>query len=153
LPVQRQDPEAEQEAAVRFARAWDAFVLAIRRSQARSQAAPGELTLAQYYLLAALERSGWLSVSRLAEASGVAVPTATRLVDGLERAGLLVRARSRSDRRAVQVSLTNQGRVQLAHRRHQLTERRTALYERLEPAEREQGERLLRHLAELIQEL
>jgi DNA-binding MarR family transcriptional regulator len=149
----RQGSTADQEAAVHFARAWDEFVLAIRRSQARNQAGPGELTLAQYYLLSALDESGSLSVSQLAEAAGVAVPTATRLVDGLERAGLLGRERSATDRRAVRVSLTKSGRAQLSRRRRQLIRRRRALYERLEPGEREQSERLLRHLAELIREL
>ncbi len=145
--------DGERDAADRFACAWDEFVLAIRRSQARGQTAPGELTLAQYYLLSSLAATDALSISELAGAAGVAAPTATRLVDGLERAGLLRRDRSTADRRAVHVSLTKRGRAQLERRRRQLAARRRALYERLEPGERDQSERLLHHLAELICQL
>jgi DNA-binding MarR family transcriptional regulator len=151
--VNRPKRSSETDAAARFADAWDEFVLAIRRSQARNQGAPGDLTLAQYYLLGALAESDSLSVSHLAEAAGVAPPTVTRLVDGLERAGLLCRERSAADRRTVHVSLTKSGREQLRRRRQQLANRRRRLYERLEPGEREQSERLLRHLAELVREL
>lgn len=151
----RDGPRADhdRDAADGFARAWDEFVLAVRRSQARGQTAPGELTLAQYYLLASLAQAPWRTVSELAEAAGVAAPTATRLVDGLERASLLCRERSTTDRRAVRVSLTDEGREQVRRRQRQLTRRRRALYERLDPAERAQSERLLRHLAELICQL
>jgi DNA-binding MarR family transcriptional regulator len=74
-------------------------------------------------------------------------------VDGLEKAGVLRRERSGSDRRAVLVSLTSTGRERLARKERQLARRRRLLYDRLDPAERAQSERLLRHLAELIGEL
>lgn len=153
MPDKQQPPEPEPDSADGFARAWDEFVLAIRRGQARNQGAPGELTLAQYYVLLPLSGCESLSVSQLAETAGVAIPTATRLVDGLERGGLLARERSTADRRAVRVSLTKQGREQLRRRQRQLAKRRRTLYERLEPGERAQSERLLHHLAELVRDL
>jgi DNA-binding MarR family transcriptional regulator len=144
---------SDSQAAERFAAAWDDFVLAIRRSQARGQQSPDGLSLAQYYLLVPLLREPSLPLSQLAEAAGVSAPTATRLVDGLEQSGLVVRERSRRDRRTVLISLTPVGRQRLKRRQRQLSRRRRLLYERLEPAERDQSERLLRHLAELIGQL
>jgi MarR family transcriptional regulator, organic hydroperoxide resistance regulator len=137
----------------RFTAAWDQFVLALRRAQARGQLGPDELTLAQYYVLASLTGGRPLQISQLAELAGVSAPTATRLVDGLERAGLVRRRRSEEDRRTVLVSITSAGRTQYRRRQRQIAERRRQLYERLDPAERAQSERLLRHLAELIGEL
>jgi DNA-binding MarR family transcriptional regulator len=141
---------SDARAAERFAEAWDEFVLAIRRAQAPGQQSPEDLTLAQYYLLHPLERERALPLCRLAESAGIAAPTATRLVDGLEKAGVLRRERSPSDRRTVLVSLTPTGRRRLNRKHQQLARRRRRLYENLEPGEREQSEQLLRHLAELV---
>jgi DNA-binding MarR family transcriptional regulator len=137
----------------RFTEAWDAFVLAIRRSQARRLQSPEDLTLAQYYLLSPLETERGVALSRLAELAGIAPPTATRIIDGLEKAGLVNRERSSTDRRTVLVSLTPTGRRRVVRKRTELADRRRRLYENLEPDERRQSERLLRHLAELISQL
>jgi DNA-binding MarR family transcriptional regulator len=53
----------------------------------------------------------------------------------------------------VLVSLTPAGAQQFRRKHRQLARRRRRLYEGLEPGEREQSERLLRHLAELVGEL
>ncbi len=142
----------EAGAAQSFDHAWDAFVLAIRRAQARGQAA-GDLTLSQYYLLKPLEGGRSVALCDLADSAGIAGPTATRVIDGLERSGDVRRKRSTKDRRTVLVSLTARGRQRLAGKHRQLAARRAHLYEQLEPDEREQSERLLRHLAELVAEL
>jgi DNA-binding MarR family transcriptional regulator len=136
-----------------FADAWDAFVLAVRRAQARGQKASEGLTLPQYYLLRPLDESPALALCDLADHAGIAAPTATRIIDGLERDGALRRERSSQDRRTVLVSLTSRGRRLLGRKRRELTQRRQRLYEQLDPAEREQSERLLRHLAELLGQL
>jgi MarR family transcriptional regulator, organic hydroperoxide resistance regulator len=139
--------------AEQFAQAWREFVLAVRRSQARGQTSRDDLTLAQYYFLAQLRDEGSLPVCRLAEAAGVAAPTATRLVDALERTGLVQRTRSQSDRRTVLVSLTGPGREQVRRKQAQIARRRRLVYERLEPEERRRGARLLHHLAEIVDQL
>jgi MarR family transcriptional regulator, organic hydroperoxide resistance regulator len=136
-----------------FTAAWDEFVLALRRSQARGQTSPEDLTLAQYYALVQLKDPVSLPIRQLADGAGVAPPTATRLIDGLERAGLLKRTRSEIDRRTVLVSLTEAGREALRRKQAQIARRRRAVYERLEPEERRQSERLLHHLAEIIGQL
>ena len=136
-----------------FAAAWEEFVLALRRSQARGQTGRDELTLAQYYALTQLRQEAALPVSQLADGAGIAPPTATRLIDGLERAGLLKRTRSDIDRRTVLVSLTDAGREALRRKQAQIARRRRTIYARLEPEERRQSERLLRHLAEIMDQL
>lgn len=135
-----------------FNEAWEAFVLAIRRSQARAQPA-GDLTLSQYYLLGPLAGGRSVPLCDLADSAGIAGPTATRVIDGLERSGDVRRERSTKDRRTVLVSLTARGRQRLAKKRRQLEDRRAHLYEQLDPDERHQSERLLRHLAELVGQL
>jgi DNA-binding MarR family transcriptional regulator len=53
---------------------------------------------------------GPLTIGALAEAEGVKPPTMTRLVDGLEREGLVTRESDPADRRAVRVRATEDGR-------------------------------------------
>jgi DNA-binding MarR family transcriptional regulator len=144
---------ADDDPAARFAMAWDEFVLAIRRTQARGQQSLEDLTLAQYYMLVPLRTERALPVSRLAEFAGVAPPTATRMIDSLERAGWVRRERTHDDRRNVLISLTADGRALLRRKQAELARRRRLLYERLEPDEREPSGRLLRHLAELLSQL
>ena len=139
--------------AARFAAAWEEFVLAIRRAQARGQQSAEDLTLAQYYMLLPLTTEAALPVSRLAQYAGVAAPTATRMIDSLERSVTVRRERTHDDRRTVLISLTPSGRELMARKQQELARRRRTLYERLEPGERESSERLLRHLAELMSEL
>jgi MarR family transcriptional regulator, organic hydroperoxide resistance regulator len=147
------DTAADHDPAAGFADAWEQFVLAIRRAQARGQQSADDLTLAQYYMLNPLTGEAALPVSRLAHYAGVAAPTATRMIDSLERTGTVRRERTHDDRRTVLISLTASGRELMARKQQELALRRRTLYERLEPDEREPSERLLRHLAELIGEL
>jgi MarR family transcriptional regulator, organic hydroperoxide resistance regulator len=145
---------AEQtEAAERFEAAWDRFVLAVRRAQARGPQGRDDLTLAQYHLLRPIARGDNLPLSQLAEAAGVTAPTATRIIDGLERAGAVRRSRSMADRRTVFVSLTAEGRRRMRRKRDRIARRRHRLYEALDPQQREEAERVLRHLTELLGEL
>jgi DNA-binding MarR family transcriptional regulator len=144
---------ADPDPAAGFADAWEQFVLAIRRAQARGQQSADDLTLAQYYMLNPLTGEAALPVSRLAQYAGVAAPTATRMIDSLERTGTVRRERTHDDRRTVLISLTSSGRELMSRKKQELALRRRTLYERLEPDEREPSERLLRHLAELIGEL
>ncbi|HEY2435590.1 MAG TPA: MarR family transcriptional regulator, partial [Solirubrobacteraceae bacterium] len=138
---------SDNQAVQGFTEAWDEFVLAVRRGQARGQKPSQGLTLPQYYLLRPLDEASAISLCELADLAGIAAPTATRIIDGLEREGTLRRERSPEDRRTVLVSLTPEGRRVLKRKHRELTERRQRLYEQLDPAEREQSERLLRHLA------
>lgn len=146
-------PERVSDADVaRFSDAWDALLVAVRRAQARGARAGEDLSLSQYQLLAPLT-DGRQPVGRLAAGAGISAPTATRVLDGLERSGAVLRERCLEDRREVLVSLTDAGRERLAAKHAQLEARRHHLYERLDPDERPQSTRLLHHLAELLGEL
>jgi len=138
-----------------FSVAWDAFFGSIRRARGRfaREAGGGELTLPQYQLVTSMGEMPQRPVGELAEAAGIAPPTATRMLDGLERAGIVRRNPSSEDRRVVTVQLTSKGRRVLARKRKWVEERRRALYDSLTPVEREQAERLLHRLAGLMDEL
>lgn len=134
--------------------AWDGFFAAVRRARGRAARQQGnDLTLSQSHLLSLLAETPRARVGELAEAAGVAPPTATRMVDSLERAGVVKRSSSPDDRRVVEVALTPKGKRLLADKHELMRAQRRALEESLQPQEREQAERLLRRLAEAIDEL
>jgi DNA-binding MarR family transcriptional regulator len=137
-----------------FIAAWDAFFAATRHARGRAAQAQGDaLTLSQHHLLSALSDGQELRIGELALAAGVAAPTATRMLDGLERDGIVKRVQSQEDRRAVSVRLTAKGRRLLDAKRELVAAKRRELYESMTPAERAQAEGLLARLAELIEEL
>jgi MarR family transcriptional regulator, organic hydroperoxide resistance regulator len=138
-----------------FVSALEEFFSAVRRSRARAarEAGAGELTVSQYQLLAALAEGSERPVGELAEAAAVTTPTATRMLDGLERAGIAERRHSTSDRRVVTVRLTARGWRLMKRKEEVVDAKRRALFESLSPSERGQVERLLRRLAGVIEEL
>lgn len=138
-----------------FVSALDEFFSAVRRSRARTarEAGTGELTLSQYALLSALDETSERPVGELAEAADVAPPTATRMLDGLERSGIVERRHSTVDRRVVTVRLTAEGQRLMARKERLVAAKRKALFESLSDTERRQVEHLLRRLAEVIEEL
>lgn len=99
-------------------------------------AAPVEVTLPQHRLLVRLASRGPQTVSGLGAELGMGQPATTRLVDRLERAGLVDRRRSATDSRAVEVVLLTRGREVLdavtAARRAELA----GLVDQLSPTER-----------------
>jgi MarR family transcriptional regulator, organic hydroperoxide resistance regulator len=153
--AQRAALETEAEPPASFVRALEEFFAAVRRSRARAarEAGAGELTVSQYTLLAGLRGRPERPVGELAEDAGVSSPTATRMLDGLERAGVVERRPSSSDRRVVTVRLSAKGRRLLRRKEEVVADKRRALYDSLSPAERTQAERLLRRLADVIEEL
>jgi DNA-binding MarR family transcriptional regulator len=72
------------------------------------------LTGPQLVALQALSRGGTLSARDLARTVHVSQATVTGILDRLERRALITRARSESDRRALDVMLTDEGRRVLA---------------------------------------
>ncbi|HRD59427.1 MAG TPA: MarR family transcriptional regulator [Nocardioides sp.] len=73
-------------------------------------AAPVDITVTQYRLVAVLGAQGPLTIGEVAELLGVAQSNASRHCDRLERLELLQRARSQDDGRVVIVELTASGR-------------------------------------------
>ena len=62
-----------------------------------------------WLILLALKQQAWRTQQDLAAAVGIEGPTLTHHLDGLDKAGLIERARDPNDRRAVRVELTDAG--------------------------------------------
>jgi DNA-binding MarR family transcriptional regulator len=136
-----------------FAAAWERFFRATRRLRAR---AGGDLpdtglTIAQYQLLEALREADELTVGELAEAAGVAAPTATRMLDCLARDGHVERRHSETDRRAVLVTLTPGGAVALEAAHDHATAFRRRVFEALPAQERDAAAAVLMRLTEVLE--
>jgi MarR family transcriptional regulator, organic hydroperoxide resistance regulator len=136
----------------RLNEAWERFIASVRRTRARIGGFEDGLSLSQYELIRPLT-SGPVPVGRLAERAGIAPATATQVLDCLERDGVVERSRTAADRRTVHVALTEGGRRVFERKRRALVNQRRRLFENLDPEERGQAERVLRHLAEIIEEL
>ena len=94
-----------------------------------------------------------MTVSELAQAAGVAAPTATRMLDALVRAGTAERTPCERDRRVVLVSLTRAGRSAVEEAGEHVDAARARLRESLTPEEQAQAAVLLRKLATVIDAL
>ncbi len=142
----------DPDAGIDFVTAFDALAQAVRRARG-SAAADGGLTLSQYGLLEGLTSRPAARVQELAGHAGITPSTATRILDALERRGIVRRVRSLEDRRVVAVSLTEHGQQLLQDQQEWLRGRQRAFYASLPPTERELAPDLLLRLAALIDEL
>ncbi len=109
-----------------------------RQERRRAGATPGErLSTPQHLTLLALA-GGPLTMSALAEATGVALSTATRMVQGLAREGWVVPAEpvAGADRRRRPVALTEEGRAVATAADAAIAARVRGLLEFLDPDER-----------------
>ncbi|MGD0874453.1 MAG: MarR family transcriptional regulator [Acidimicrobiales bacterium] len=91
----------------------------VRLSRQLRRMDPSELTIAQFSALATVVRNGPLGIGHLAEIEGLPSPSATRLADKLEIAGLVARRMNPADRRGVQLVATPKG-SELLERRAQI---------------------------------
>jgi DNA-binding MarR family transcriptional regulator len=67
------------------------------------------VSMAQFHILVTLQRSGVMTMSRLADLLGVSQSNASGLIDRLEERGFVVRTRVAEDRRIVLVTVTDAG--------------------------------------------
>jgi DNA-binding MarR family transcriptional regulator len=89
------------------------FGLAVAALRRRSR----EISLTAASTMSTIDRTGPRRLTDLAAAEGVAQPSMTSLVTGLERAGLVERRTDPADKRVVLVALTDAGRDRLRARR------------------------------------
>jgi DNA-binding MarR family transcriptional regulator len=135
----------------RFTAAWESFFRTTRRLRARADRLPGDLSVPQYQLLEPLRETDELCVGELAEAAGVAAPTATRMLDALARNGYITRRHSETDRRSVLVGLTPEGTAAVATAREIVDAWRRQVLESLDPSEREQAAVILERLSQVLE--
>src|SRR3954452_22986661 len=118
-----------------------------RMARRLRQEAGTDLGPSQVAALATIERHGPLSPSELAKLERIRRPTATRIVQHLEEAGLVERIRDPEDGRASILSATSEARLLL----RRLRARKTAyLASRLEELDAE-DRRTLERAAELLE--
>jgi DNA-binding MarR family transcriptional regulator len=127
-------------------------VLLMLNRHLRREAHTEGITGGQAALLAQIRNHPELGVRELAAREGISAPSMTRYLDRLEKAGLIVRARSPEDARRIRLALTPKGvRVLRSVRR-----RRTAwLAERLDgldPAEQRAVSDAIEPLGRLLEE-
>jgi DNA-binding MarR family transcriptional regulator len=97
----------------------------------RSLSPPDGLSLTAAATLATLDRSGPSRLTWLAAREGVTQPAMTQLIARLQDSGLVCRGTDPADARAVQVSLTDEGRTMLGRRRAVRAERIATILTRL----------------------
>ena len=140
-----------------FTSGLDEFMRALRTARGRFNRAPAvpELSASQFHLVEPLATStAPMAMCALAEAAGVAAPTATRMMDGLVKRGLAERRRPEGgDRRRVEITLTAEGRRLVAAKRKRIASARQEVFSRLSPSERDSAARLLHSLAAAIDDL
>jgi MarR family transcriptional regulator, organic hydroperoxide resistance regulator len=137
-----------------FAAALEELFRAVRRATGRGvSGGDTELTLSQYNMMSALgERPS--TVTEIAGAADVAIPTATRALRSLEERGFVERRRnSGSDGRLVTVALTPAGSDVLAEKTDWVRARQQAIFESLTDAQRRTAAQTLRTIADDIHEL
>ena len=110
------------------------------------------ITGGQATLLWQISSNPGIGLRELAERERIATPTASGLVDRLQRAGLVERLRSTSDRRRVGLTITEPGARLLLAVRARRTVWLAERLERLDPADRALIESALQPLASLIAE-
>lgn len=88
-------------------------VLALGRRM-RAERPDGSITLAALSLLGTLARRGPMLATELAAAERLQPQSLTRLIAGLDTRGLILRARSAADGRALTITITDAGRAVLA---------------------------------------
>ena len=135
-----------------FSTALLGFLRATRRMRGRLGDSD-ELTLSQYHLLEPLIGGERLATCELALAARVSAPTATRMLTGLERDGLIERVPCDADRRVVRVNLTDDGRDRVLAARARGEARRAEIFASLSAGERREAARLLERLADAVEGL
>jgi DNA-binding MarR family transcriptional regulator len=147
-------PQTGDHELAEFAAALEELFRAVLRASGRG--VPGgdtELTLSQYFLMDAMGDQA-LTVSEVARAARVAVPTATRALRALEERGFVQREREDGeDRRLVTVALTPSGRGVLDEKHEWVRTRQREIFEGLSRGERESVADTLNVLAEGIAEM
>lgn len=118
------------------------------RAQVRVEAKL-KLTMPQFRILANIYH-GFNRVGKIAEYHGVSQPSMSKMVDGLVRRGLIVRAIHSGDRRCVTLTLTKKGEAIFHQVRKQVKRRLTAKIASLTDSRKRNLQRGLELLSEIL---
>lgn len=155
MPDETQAPSAEQPSAQleEFQRAWTELINAAIHARSRSghgHRGAEDLTLTQALLMEAVRGLNGPSVGAVAQVVGVSSPSATRMIQQLERKGMLARRRSEVDERSTVVTLTEEGQRVLAIHRKDMERKQRQVFEAVNPAMRPMVIALLHDLREAM---
>ena len=145
-------PES-QDGLEEFQRAWTELINAAIHARSRSGRGAREtddLTLTQALLMEAVRGLDAPSVGEVAHVVGVSSPSATRMIQQLERKGMMVRRRSERDERSTVVAITEEGEKVLARRRRTMEAKQRRMFETIRPGLRPVVLELLRDLREVM---
>jgi len=111
------------------------------------------LSPAQLFVLMLINETGSSRVGIISRELCITAPTATGIVDRLERDGFVSRVHDQKDRRAVNIVLTKKGRSFLENMRAGKYERVKQVFKILSPEDREHYLRILKILVERMSDV
>jgi len=111
------------------------------------------LSPAQLFVLMLINETGSSRVGVISRELSITAPTATGIVDRLERDGFVSRVHDKRDRRAVNIVLTKKGRSFLDNMRAGKYERVKQVFKILSPEDREHYLRILKILVERMSDV
>lgn len=135
---------------------YDEILIALRRImratdlQSQQLLRQSGLTVPQLLVMQAIAKDGSPSTSALARHIVVSQATVTRIIDRLERAGLVKREKSSKDKRVVNVRLTDAGNAKLAVAPEPLQAEFLRKYRELEDWERQMLKSSLLRIATMM---
>ncbi|MFE1393745.1 MarR family winged helix-turn-helix transcriptional regulator [Nocardiopsis alba] len=138
-----------------FQRVWTELINAALHARSRGghgHRGAEEITLTQSLLMEAVRGMDGPSVGAVAHIVGVSSPSATRMIQQLERKGMMVRRRSERDERSTVVALTWEGERVLAERRKSMEHKQRQVFDAIRPALRPIVLDVLRDLRSAIDE-
>ncbi|WP_285729415.1 MarR family winged helix-turn-helix transcriptional regulator [Nocardiopsis sp. ATB16-24] len=156
MPDETHEPRVEQCDAEleEFQRAWTELINAALHARSRSgHRVAEELTLTQAFLMEAVRGMDNPSVGEVAQIVGVSSPSATRMIQQLERKGMMTRRRSERDERSTVVAITEEGERVLAIRRRDTEAKQRQLFEAIRPSLRPMVLALLRDLRRAVDDV
>jgi len=108
---------------LRYAHIFSTVVQEILEVKLLGEVSSNPLSLSQFHLLKLISLNGQHQVGQVADFLGVSAPAASKNIDKLERLGLVTRAHSKGDRRAILLASSRKGR-KLVKRYEELKARR-----------------------------
>lgn len=137
-----------------FSQAWGELVSAVARARGRGTVATEfDLTLAQALLLEIAVGLDHPTVGEIAHTAGIASPSASRMLQQLERKGKVVRRRSEQDERSTVVTVTEAGHRALRAHRERVGDRLQDIFTGVDPQLRPALVELLHGMRDFVNEL
>lgn len=138
-----------------FQRVWTELINAALHARTRGghgHRGVDEVTLTQSLLMETVRGMENPSVGAIAHIVGVSSPSATRMIQQLERKGMMARRRSERDERSTVVTITEEGERALAERRKYMERKQRQVFDAIRPSLRPLVLDVLRDLRDAIDE-